>query len=106
MDVDLVSDFRCHLCEAPAGLLVQWGGCILRCSKCDAPGAATLMEFIAGDLRSRYTAVLLSKKSEELAIIAEGVGAEIVSKVLAAASDGKFVWMKPTPEPTSEPPTR
>jgi hypothetical protein len=91
----VMSDFNCQLCDAPMGFLVQCDGCIVRCSRCDAPGPATLMEFIASDLRSRYRAVLLSRKSEELSIVAEGIGAEIMSKVLAEASDGKFVWMKP-----------
>ena len=93
-----MSDFNCQLCDAPVGFLVQWEACIVRCSRCNAPGPATLMEFIAGDLHSRYRAVLLSRKSEELSIVAEGIGAEIVPQVLAAASDGKFVWMKPMPE--------
>jgi hypothetical protein len=53
------------------------------------------MRFIAADLRSRYKAVLLSRESEELEVVAEGVGTEIVEKVLAATADGKFVWMKP-----------
>jgi hypothetical protein len=90
-----MSDFKCNLCQAPAGMLVQWEACIFRCSKCGAPGAATMMEFIVGDLRSRYKAVLLSRKSEELEVIAEGIGAEIMPKVLAATADGKFVWVKP-----------
>ncbi len=89
------SDFRCDQCHAPAGMLVQGEACIFRCSRCDAPGSATLMEFIVGDLTASYRAVLLSRESEELEVIAEGIGAEIVPKVLAAAADGRFVWMKP-----------
>jgi hypothetical protein len=54
-----------------------------------------LLSFIADDLRSRYKAVLLSRKSEELSVVAEGIGAEIVPQVLAASAGGKFVWMKP-----------
>jgi hypothetical protein len=92
---NVMSDFNCQLCDAPVGFLVQGEGCIVRCSRCNAPGPATLMEFIAGNLRSRYRAVLLSRKSEVLSVVAEGVGVEIVPQVLAAASDGKFVWMKP-----------
>ena len=90
-----MSDFHCSLCHAPAGLLVQWEACILRCSECDAPGPATLMSLVGDDLCSRYRAVLLSRKSEELAVIAEGIGSEILPQVLAATVDGKFVWMKP-----------
>jgi hypothetical protein len=90
-----MSDFHCNLCHAPAGLLVQGGGCIVRCSECDAPGRAALLGFIADDLHSRYKAVLLSGKSKELSVVAEGVGAEIVPHVLAATAGGRFVWMKP-----------
>jgi hypothetical protein len=75
--------------------MVQWVACIFRCSRCGAPGPATMMEFIVGDLRSRYKAVLLSRKSEELEVVAEGIGTEIVPKVLAATADGAFVWMRP-----------
>ena len=92
-----MSDFHCNLCHAPAGLLVQGEGCIFRCSQCDAPGPATLVDFIADDLKSRYKAVLLSRQSEEMAVVAEGVGTEIVPQVLAAAAGGRFVWMKPVP---------
>jgi hypothetical protein len=92
---DLMSDFTCNLCQAPAGMMVQWEACIFRCSKCGAPGPATMMEFIVGDLRSRYQAVILSRESEELEVIAEGIGTEIVPQVLAATADGKFVWMMP-----------
>jgi hypothetical protein len=90
-----MSDFSCELCGAAVGFLVQGNGCIVRCSSCDAPGPATPMEFIAGDLRSRYKAVLLSRNSEELSIVAEGLGTEILPDVLAAASHGRFVWLKP-----------
>ena len=65
-----MSDFACDLCHSPAGLLVQGGGCIFRCSQCGAPGPATLLEFVAADLRSRYKAVLLSRDSEELSVVA------------------------------------
>ena len=53
------------------------------------------MEFIAARLQSNYKAVLLSRSSKELSVVAEGVGTEILPLVLAAAADGKFVWMKP-----------
>ena len=90
-----MSDFACNLCHAPAGMMVQWEACIFRCSECGAPGSATMIGLIAGDLRSRYKALLLSKESDEMSVVAEGVGAEIVPQVLAATADGKFVWMKP-----------
>jgi hypothetical protein len=83
------------MCEAPVGFLVQGPACIVRCSRCGAPGAGTLLKFLAADLASRYKAVLLSRESEELEVVAEGIGAAIVPKVLAASTDGKFVWMKP-----------
>jgi hypothetical protein len=54
-----------------------------------------LLEFVADRLQSNYKAVLLSRSSEELSVVAEGVGTEIVPLVLAAAADGQFVWMKP-----------
>jgi hypothetical protein len=75
--------------------MVQYEGCFLRCSECDAPGSATLMSLVGDDLRSRYKAVLLSRKSEELAVVAEGVGTEILPQVLALTADGRFVWMTP-----------
>jgi hypothetical protein len=53
------------------------------------------MEFVADRLQSNYTAVLLSRSSEELSVVAEGIGTEIVPLVVAAAADGKCVWMKP-----------
>jgi hypothetical protein len=88
-------DFACAQCHAPAGLLVQGGGFFLRCSKCDCPGPCSLLSLVADQLQSRYRAVLLSRESQEIAVVAEGVGADIVPQVLAAAADGKFVWMKP-----------
>ncbi len=90
-----MSDFYCDLCHAPAGLLVQWEAGILRCSACNAPCPVALMRLVDGDLCSRYRAVLLSRKSEELEVVAEGIGSEILSQVLEATADGKFVWMKP-----------
>jgi len=54
-----------------------------------------LISLVGDDLCSRYRAVLLSRKSEELAVIAEGIGSEILPQVLAASAGGKFVWMKP-----------
>ena len=90
-----MSDFKCDRCHSPAGLLVPGGGCIFRCSGCSAPGPATLLRFVADNLRSRYRAVLLSRDSEELSVVAEGIGSDIVPQVLAASADGKFVWMKP-----------
>jgi hypothetical protein len=53
------------------------------------------MEFVVDRLQSTYKAVLLSRSSVELSVVAEGIGSEIVPLVLAAAADGKFVWMKP-----------
>jgi hypothetical protein len=53
------------------------------------------MEFVVDRLQSSYKAVLLSRLNEELSVVAEGVGTEIVPRVLAAAADGQFVWMKP-----------
>ena len=32
-----------------------------------------------------------------MAVVAEGVGTEIVPQVLAATAGGRFVWMKPLP---------
>jgi hypothetical protein len=90
-----MADFQCDQCKGPAGLMVQWGAFFFRCSKCGAPGPGSLMEFVADRLQSNYKAVLLSRSSEELSVVAEGVGTEIVPLVLAAAADGKFVWMKP-----------
>src|ERR1700733_4119208 len=91
----IVSDFTCDQCKGPAGLMVQGVAFAFRCSKCDAPGAGSLMEFIAARLQSNYKAVLLSRSSKELSVVAEGIGTEILPLVLAAAADGKFVWMKP-----------
>ena len=93
----IVNDFTCDQCKGPAGLMVQGVAFAFRCSKCDAPGAGSLMEFVADRLQSNYTAVLLSRTSEELSVVAEGVGTEIVPLVLAAAAAaaGQFVWMKP-----------
>ena len=34
---------------------------------------------------------------------AEGIGADIVPQVLAAAADGKFVWMKPVNSDVADP---
>src|ERR1700722_7778750 len=90
-----MSDFECDMFHAPAGLLVQGEGCIFRCSQCDAPGPATLLTFIGDRLTSRYRAVLLSRDSKELSVVAEGNGKEILPQVLAAASARKFVWLKP-----------
>jgi hypothetical protein len=90
-----MSDFECDRCHSPSGLMVQGGACIFRCSKCSAPGPASLLEFVADDMRSRYKAVLLSRDSKELSVVAEGIGTEIVPQVLAASAGGKFVWMKP-----------
>ncbi len=53
------------------------------------------MRFVGGDLFSRYRAVLLSRNSEELEMVAEGIGTEILPQVLAATAHGKFVWMTP-----------
>jgi hypothetical protein len=62
---------------------------------CCAPGPVALMRFVGGDLFSRYRAVLLSRNSEELEMVAEGIGTEILPQVLAATAHGKFVWMTP-----------
>jgi hypothetical protein len=75
--------------------MVQGEAFFFRCSKCDAPGPGSLLEFVADRLQSTYKAVLLSRESMELSVVAEGIGSEIVPLVLAAAADGKFVWMKP-----------
>jgi hypothetical protein len=90
-----VSDFTCDMCKGPAGLMVQGKAFAFRCSRCDAPGPGSLMELVADRLQSNYKAVLLSRSSEELAVVAEGIGTDIVPLVLAAAAGGKFVWMKP-----------
>ena len=74
--------------------MVRGEAFFFRCAKCDAPGPGSLMEFVADRLQSNYKAVLLSRESKELSVIAEGIGTEIVPLVLAAAADGKFVWMK------------
>jgi len=89
------SDFACEQCHAPAGLLVQRRGFFLRCSKCGCPGPCSLLRLVADRLQSRYRAVLLSRDSQEIAVVAEGIGADIVPQVLEAAADGRFVWMKP-----------
>jgi hypothetical protein len=81
--------------RALRALMVQGKAFALRYSKCDAPGAGSLMEFVADRLQSNYKAVLLSRSSEDLSVVAEGIGTEIVPLVLAAAADGQFVWMKP-----------
>jgi hypothetical protein len=88
-------DFQCDRCQAPAGLMVQWGMFMLRCSKCNFPGPGSMLTMIADQLQSHYKAVLLSRDSQEISVIAEGIGTEIVPQVLAATADGKFVWMKP-----------
>jgi hypothetical protein len=90
-----VSDFHCDMCKGSAGLLVQGKAFVFRCSKCDAPGPASLLEFVADRLQSNYKAVLLSKESQEIAVVAEGVGTDIIPLILSASPDGKFVWMKP-----------
>jgi len=90
-----VSDFECDMCQGAAGLLVQGEAFIFRCSKCDAPGPGSLLSWVADRLQSNYKAVLLSRDSKEISVIAEGIGSEIVPQVLAATADGKFVWMKP-----------
>jgi hypothetical protein len=90
-----MADFNCDQCRGPAGLMVQGKAFAFRCSRCEAPGSGSLLEFVADRLQSHYTAVLLSRASEELSVVAEGIGTEIVPLVLAAAADGKFVWMKP-----------
>jgi hypothetical protein len=90
-----VNDFTCDMCKGPAGLMVQGKAFAFRCSRCDAPGAGSLMEFVADRLQSNYQAVLLSRENKELSVVAEGIGTEIVPLVLAAAAEGKFVWMKP-----------
>lgn len=90
-----MSDFNCDLCKGPAGLMVQGRAFAFRCSRCNAPGSGSLLEFVADRLQSNYKAVLLSRSSEELSVVAEGIGTEIVPLVLAAAADGRFVWMKP-----------
>jgi len=91
----IVNDFTCDMCNGPAGLMVQGRAFAFRCSKCDSPGAGSLIEFVADRLQSNYKAVLLSRSSEELSVVAQGIGSEIVPLVLAAAADGQFVWMKP-----------
>jgi hypothetical protein len=88
-----MADFNCDQCKGPAGMMVQGKAFAFRCSRCDAPGPGSLMEFVADQLQSNYKAVLLSRESKEL--VAEGIGTDIVPLVLAAAAGGKFVWMKP-----------
>jgi len=51
--------------------------------------------YVADRLQSNYKAVLLSRESKELSVVAEGIGTEILPLVMAAAGDGQFVWMKP-----------
>jgi hypothetical protein len=51
--------------------------------------------YVADQLQSNYKAVLLSRESKELSVVAEGIGTEILPLVMAAAGDGQFVWMKP-----------
>jgi hypothetical protein len=58
-------------------------------------GPASLLEFVADRLESNYKAVLLSRESQEIAVVAEGIGTDIIPLVLAAGAGGKFVWMKP-----------
>jgi hypothetical protein len=43
------------------------------------------MEFVADRLQSNYKAVLLSRSSEELSVVAEGIGTEIV----------RAYWLRP-----------
>jgi hypothetical protein len=90
-----LGDFKCDMCEGFAGLMVQGEAFFFRCSKCDAPGPGSLLSWVADRLHSNYKAVLLSRESKELSVVAEGIGTEIVPLVLAAAVGGKFVWMKP-----------
>jgi hypothetical protein len=90
-----LNDFNCDMCKGPAGLMVQGKAFAFRCSRCGAPGPGSLLEFVADRLKSNYKAVLLSRQSQELSVVAEGIGTEIIPLVLAAAGDGKFVWMKP-----------
>jgi hypothetical protein len=81
--------------QRPAGLLVQGGSFFFRCSKCDAPASASLLEFVADRLQSYYKAVLLSGESQEITVVAEGIGTDIIPTVWASSAEGKFVWMKP-----------
>ena len=90
-----MSDYLCAQCGAPAGFIVQGEACLVRCSKCQAPGGGALLSFIADDLKGNYRAVLLNRNSEEISAVAEGMGSEIVPQVIAASAGGKFVWMKP-----------
>jgi hypothetical protein len=83
------------MCQGPAGPLVRGGAFIFRCSKCDAPGPALLLIWVADRLQSNYKAVLLSRDCKELSVVAEGIGSEMVPQVLAASEGGKFAWMKP-----------
>jgi hypothetical protein len=98
-------DFQCDKCEGAAGLLVQYGMFFFRCSKCDAPGSGSMLTWVADRLRSNYKAVLLSRDSKEIGVVADGIGMEIVPQVLAAAADGKFVWMKPVNCDVADPST-
>jgi hypothetical protein len=79
---------NCDMCKGPAGLMVQGEAFFFRCSKCDALGPGSLLEFVADRLQSTYRAVLLSRESKELSVVAEGVGTEIVPLVLAATAGG------------------
>jgi hypothetical protein len=81
--------------------MVQSGAFFFRCSRCDAPGPGSLLEWVADRLQGHYKAVLLARDSTEISVIAEGIGTDIVPQVLAATADGKFVWMKPTDGLTS-----
>jgi hypothetical protein len=80
--------------------MVQGEMCMLRCSMCSCPGSGSMLAMIADQLLSNYRAVLLSRDSQEISVVAEGIGTDIVPQVLAAAADGQWVWMKPTDSPT------
>jgi hypothetical protein len=54
-----------------------------------------LLEFVADRLQSYYKAVLLSGESQEITVVAEGIGTDIIPTVWASSAEGKFVWMKP-----------
>jgi hypothetical protein len=75
--------------------MVQGEAFVFRCSKCGAPEPGSLLSWVSDRLQSRYKAVLLSRDSKEIAVVAEGIGTDIVPQVLAATAGGQFVWMKP-----------
>jgi hypothetical protein len=89
-------------CGAAAGLMVQGEMFMPRCSKCNWPGSGSMLTRIADQLQSHYKAILLSKDSQEISVVAEGIGTDIVPQVLAATAHGQFVWMKPTDAPSAD----